>query len=124
TRYTPNIVTGTLSTEIELLAQRYFGTIHWGLNFEEGTEEALIFMTNIDLNELVRDLEHLRKRIENQGFTTISIGVGVGPADKHPKELKTGKREHSLLSSPAALMAKRALRKAKKKNNCICIEYA
>ncbi|MFX1514095.1 MAG: hypothetical protein ACFFCQ_16065 [Promethearchaeota archaeon] len=124
TRYSPNIVTGTLTNEVETLARKYLGTIHWGLDYDEGTEEALILMTHVDLEELILDLELLREKIEKQAVTTISIGVGIGPEGKIPKELKSGKREHSLLSSPAALMAKRALKKAKKKSNCICIEFA
>ncbi len=124
TRYAPNVVTGTLTTEVETLAKKHWGVIHWGVNPAEGTEEAVIMINHIELEAILPDLELLRQKVENQGITTISIGVAVGPTGTTPKELKTGKREHTLLSSPAALMAKRALKKAKKKRNSICIEYA
>jgi len=114
TEYSPNIITGTLTALIEKLALRHRGVVVHGLDEERGTEEAIVKFVDVDLDELLEDLESIRREVEELGRrtspnATISIGVYVGPITSlKPKPLAKAKKD------PEVVMALRALRKAKK----------
>ena len=81
--YKPNQVTGLLSNLIANLLSKHHGTHIQGLDYERGTEEAILFFSAPDLEELLDDLESLKLKIHLLGKElalpiTISIGVSVG----------------------------------------------
>jgi GGDEF domain-containing protein len=119
TKYSPNIITGNLTELVRKLIRNHFGTIVHGLNQEEGTEECMIVFTAPNFNDLLNDLEEIRREIEKYGKesrtnATISIGVARGRVfDMKPA--RSRKKEHLYNDSIRAL-AKKALNEAKKKN--------
>ncbi|MBD3227340.1 MAG: hypothetical protein GF329_04055 [Candidatus Lokiarchaeota archaeon] len=118
TRYSPNIITGNLTELIKKLVRKYFGSIMWGMSKQEGTEECLILFTVTNLDNLLKDLKDLKRKVEELGKetgtnATISIGVAIGKVIDH----KPARSRHSkdLYSDPLRKLAKRALNEAKKR---------
>lgn len=113
-KYKPNIVSSLLTKLVTELLSKHHGTHLRGINFQRGTEEAVLFFSTPDPQILLEDLETLRKRIQllqgELGFpVTISIGLAFGPS------LRMRISETSDLSQiPLFKSANKALRKAKK----------
>ncbi len=115
-RYSPNPITGLLSRLVEDLVIKRRGIVIYGLDWDRGTEEAVIEFVEPDLEDLLLDLEDLRRRIEEAGKTsgtgvTLSIGVSKYEA---PDGVKPVKDRRALKSSPYRYLALKALRKAKR----------
>lgn len=112
--YKPNIVSGLLTELVTELLSKHHGSHLRGINYQRGTEEAVLFFSAPDPQVLLDDLETLRKRIkllqEELGFpVTISIGIAYGPS-LHMRISETSDlTQISLFKS-----ANKALRKAKK----------
>ncbi|MFX0202235.1 MAG: hypothetical protein ACFFCW_39490 [Candidatus Hodarchaeota archaeon] len=112
--YKPNIVSGMLTELVIELLSKHHGTHLRGINFQRGTEEAVLFFSTPDPQILLEDLETLRKRIQllqgGLGFpVTISIGLAFGPS-LHMRISDSS----NLKQIPLFISAKKALRKAKK----------
>lgn len=112
--YKPNIVSGLLTELVTELLSKHHGTHLRGINFQRGTEEAVLFFSTPDPQILLEDLETLRKRIQLlQGElsfpVTISIGLAFGPS-LHMRISETS----NLMQIPLFKSANKALRKAKK----------
>lgn len=114
TQYKPNIVSGLLTELVTELLSKHHGTHLKGINYQRGTEEAVLFFSSPDPQVLQEDLETLRKRIQllqgDLGFSvTISIGIAFGPS-LHMRISETSE----LTQIPLYKSAYKALRKAKK----------
>ena len=117
-RYSPNIVTGSLTGLVEQLIRKHHGMLIWGLNETEGTEEAMLIFTFPDTEELERDLAYIREEIYKIGQqtgceATLSIGIGIGPLSD--LKLPKSRRSKDLYSTPTRKLAKKAINIAKKK---------
>ena len=112
--YKPNVVTGLLSDLVTELLSKHHGTHLSGLDYQRGTEEAVLFFSAPDPQELLDELEALKKKIQLLGRdlglpVTLSIGVSFGS----PPPLRL--RENSDLTRMFLFKsAKKALRKAKR----------
>ncbi|HDI47101.1 MAG TPA: GGDEF domain-containing protein [Candidatus Methanomethylia archaeon] len=113
--YTPNPVTSELTALIKNLISKHFGVVIYGLDEERGTEEAVLEFPSADEEDLLKDLEEIRKRIEEVGLqtrsgATVSIGVVFGAIGVS----KPAKRRDAYRATPLRLLALRALQKAKR----------
>lgn len=113
-KYKPNVVTGLLTELVTKILSKHHGTHLRGINYQRGTEEAVLFFSAPDPQKLLEDLETLRKKLYLLGGelglpVTISIGVAFGPSF-HMRISETS----DLTQIPLFKSAKKALRKAKK----------
>ncbi|MHA2297612.1 MAG: hypothetical protein ACXAEU_07815 [Candidatus Hodarchaeales archaeon] len=117
TRYFPNPCTATLTRCIEQMTTNFFGSVVWGFNRQEGTEEALIWLNNVNVEDVVTEIEVIKSEIENLGLgCTLSAGVvysRVSGEDYQPREFKRRNRE--IFKHPLSFLARKACKKAKKK---------
>jgi len=118
--YTPNPVTAGLSEIVVGISETHSAAILFGLDFARGTEEALLFFSDVPEEVLEERLEDTRKRIESLGKefgtgTTISIGVAANIPEMNLKAVK----RQDIKRHPILRLAYDALRKAKKKGNCV-----
>jgi hypothetical protein len=109
TEYSPNPATRYLSHAVYDFAEKHHATIVHGLDFEKGTEEAQIYCSDPDLEEVVADLEDMRHRIQEICETTLSIGIAKIASDIPVKSLKDFH------------LVKRALRESKRKKRIIIL---
>jgi len=75
--YRPNIITGTLTHLVEDFVRKWNAYVLYGLDYSRGTEEAVIMIPMTKPEEVLDDLEKIRKEIEKLG-ATLSIGVSYG----------------------------------------------
>ena len=103
-RYSPNIITGTLTNLIEDFMYKWFAVHIYGLNREKGTEEVVLEVVTDTPQQLIKDLEEIRRTIGGLG-ASISIVVVcdgvVGKAARTRAEAYRGtplrRRAYSLL---------------------------
>ena len=110
--YKPNIVTGELTQLVEEFARRFQGVVIYGLDYERGTEEALIEIPyGLDYIDLVTlELKRIAEKIREYGVTltaVVAIDYVTGKPAKSRREAYSG--------TPGRRRALRALREAKKK---------
>jgi len=110
-RYRPNPATGLLSSLVEQLARKWRGHIVYGLDWERGTEEAVIEFPMVEPEELREDLEEIR-RIMNElgiGVTIVAVKGAVGLPQRRVD------RRAAYTATPARRLAARLLREAKRR---------
>lgn len=112
--YKPNRITGCLSNLVTNLLSKHHGTHIQGLDNQRGTEEAILFFSAPDLEELLDDLEELKENIYRLGKElvlpiTISIGMSVG----RPPVIRL-RDSRDLTRTLLFKSAKKALKTAKK----------
>ncbi|MHA1311513.1 MAG: hypothetical protein ACTSWR_09040 [Candidatus Helarchaeota archaeon] len=117
-KYRKNIITSCLTDMIIDLASKHSCSILYGLNRKEGTEECMLLFSMPDFDQLLKDLDNIRQKIEKLGKTTksnatISIGIAKGIYLDHKPIIS--KKKQFLLSDPLRKLAKNALKEAKKK---------
>ena len=118
--YKPNSVTGYLSNLVTNLLSKHHGTHIQGLDYQRGTEEAILLFSAPNLEELLDDLEDLKMKIHRLGKElalpiTISIGMSVGiPPIIRLRDSRELKRTLLFKS------AKKALKTAKNKKIVEC----
>jgi len=121
--YKPNRVTGYLSNLVTNLLSKHHGTHIQGLDNQRGTEEAILFFSAPDLEELLDDLESLKMKIHLLGKElalpiTISIGMSVGsPPFIRLRDFR------DLTQTLLFKSAKKALKMAKKRGGNQIITY-
>jgi hypothetical protein len=99
--YKPNIVTGELTRLVEEFTRRFQGVVVYGLDYERGTEEALIE---------VSELERIAQRIREHGVTLTAVVVMDSVIGKPARS-----RREAYSGTPGRRRALKALREAKKK---------
>ena len=75
--YKPNIITGTLTHLVENFVRKWNAYVLYGLDYSRGTEEAVIIIPMTKPEEVLSDLEKIRREIEKLG-ASLSIGVSYG----------------------------------------------
>ena len=109
-QYTPNPATGLLSHLIEQLARKWSAVIVYGLDWERGTEEAVLEIPLVEPEELRGDLERVKEEINRLGvgITIVAVRghVGLKPAKS---------RREAYTATPARRLATKLLRKAKRR---------
>lgn len=109
TAYSPNRVTRYLSHAVSAFAEKHHATVLYGLNFERGTEEAQLYCSDPDMQQVIADLECMREDIHTMGETTLSVGIASVARDIPVKSLK---------DFP---LAKKALKISKRKKEIISL---
>lgn len=110
--YKPNIVTGELTQLVEEFARRFQGVVIYGLDYERGTEEALIEIPyGLDYIDLVTlELKRIAEKIREYGVTLTAV-VAIDYVTGKPAK----SRREAYSETPGRRRALRALREAKKK---------
>jgi hypothetical protein len=110
--YKPNTVTGELTNLVEELAVKHRGVVIYGLSRNRGTEEAIIEIPygSDDLNQVVKDIEEIKKKIEEYGVSLSAVIV---------RDYVTGKpardRREAYHGTPGRSKAIKALRNIKRR---------
>ncbi len=73
--YSPNIVTGTLSYLVEWFVRKWSGVIVYGLDWERGTEEAVVEIPYVDPEEIRGDLEKIVDEIKRLGVSISVVAI-------------------------------------------------
>lgn len=81
--YRPNDVTGLLSALVEGLARKWQGVVVYGLDWDRGTEEAVIEFPLVQAEELEYDLRMIAESICRAGVG-VSIVAVTGPVTGKP----------------------------------------
>ncbi|MCC6040952.1 MAG: hypothetical protein LM557_02120 [Desulfurococcaceae archaeon] len=110
--YKPNIVTGELTRLVEEFTRRFQGVVVYGLDYERGTEEALIEIPyGVDyVDQVVSELERIAQRIREHGVTLTAVVVMDSVIGKPARS-----RREAYSGTPGRRRALKALREAKKK---------
>lgn len=108
--YTPNPATGLLTRLVEDFVRKWNAYLIYGLDEERGTEEAVIEVPLVEPEELLPDLEEIRRRVREAGVTATIVAVKgyVGPVGRE------GDRRDAYTATPTRRLAARLLRKAKR----------
>lgn len=108
TEYSPNPITRFLSHAVSAFAEKHHATVLCGLDFERGTEEAQVYCSDPDTEEIIADLEEMREEVEKMG-TTLSVGIASVTSSICAKSLK---------DFP---LVKKALRESKRKKEIVLL---
>lgn len=109
TSYSPNPVTRYLSHAVSAFCQKHAATIIHGLDIERGTEEAVIYCSDVDIDTITADLEMMRKEVYALYETTLSVGIAHVPSTIPVKLIKD------------LPLAKKALKESKRKGEIIIL---
>ena len=110
--YKPNLVTGELSRLVESFAIKHRGVVVYGLDWERGTEEAVIEIPfgDEEVGSILRDLEELKKSVEQLGASiTIVVVRDYVLAKPAPS------RREAYYGTPGRARALKLLRSAKRR---------
>jgi len=116
--YTPNIVTGTLTSLVEWFVSKWRALVVFGLDVERGTEEVVLEVPGVEPEELKEDLEYIRRRIKELGASITIVAVkgyvGLKPARS---------RREAYYGTPSRTLAHKLLRKAKRRGGDTIVLY-
>lgn len=76
--YRPNPSTGILSGLVESFARKWNAVVVYGLDWERGTEEAVIEIPEVEPAEVREDLEHIACEVAKTGVTITIVAI-TGP---------------------------------------------
>ncbi len=91
--YSPNEVTGTLSRLVESFISKFNGILVYGLDWERGTEEAVIEIPLTDATSTVEDLKAIAREIASLGasITIVALtGYIIGAKARNRREAYSG----------------------------------
>jgi len=71
--YEPNIITGTLSRLVSDLSSKHSGSILYGLDWERGTEEAILVFPGMDPLNIQNDLLNLAREMCSLGASITIV---------------------------------------------------
>lgn len=116
--YRPNVVTGTLTSLVQLFVSKWFGTVVYGLDESRGTEEVIIEIPGVEPGELADDLERIKEGVNSVGgrITIVALKgfVTCKPASN---------RREAYHATAFRRQAVRALREAKRKGGNRVVVY-
>ncbi len=107
--YSPNIVTGTLSHLVEEFARKWQGVIVYGLDWQRGTEEAIIEIPYVHPEELRRDLERIKNEINKLGARISIVAIYDYVLAKPARD-----RREAYYGTPARTRAHKLLKQIKR----------
>lgn len=91
--YEPNAVTGYLTVAVESLAREHGGVVVYGLDYERGTEEAVIEFPLKTCSELEDALERIELGVKEAGASISTVcmeGLVLGRRAKSRREAFRG----------------------------------
>ena len=109
-QYTPNPATGLLSHLVEQLARKWSAVIVYGLDWERGTEEAVLEIPLVEPEELREDLERVKEEINRLG-----VGITIVAVKGHVGLKPAKNRREAYTATPTRKLATKLLRKAKRR---------
>ncbi len=117
-QYKPNPATGLLTHLVEMLVAKWRAVVVYGLDWERGTEEAVLEIPYTEPSELRRDLEEIRREVNRLGVGVTIVAVrgivGLGPARN---------RREAYYGTPDRARAVAVLKKLKRRGgNTVYIE--
>jgi hypothetical protein len=124
-RYWPNPLTGYLTEATVDLLHDFHACHIWGMNENEGTEEALIVFFH-PYHQVIPRLESIRKKVfeiaqDCKADTTLSIGTALGII--HDLKPILHHQNRAFRKDPVLYMAFKALRTAKKRGGNQIIQF-
>ena len=97
--YRPNRLTGLLTRLVEDLVRKWRGVVVYGLDYDRGTEEAVIEVPLTRPEELASDLRRIAEEVRREGGS-ISIVAVSSPVTGRParsrREAYSGYRRRAL----------------------------
>jgi hypothetical protein len=116
TRYSPNIITGFLTLEIQRLIRDYQAIHIWGMNTKEGTEEAiLVFFQEIEpVIAIFKEIQENLMQITRTHNVPTSLSVGIANGKVFDFKPITHHRKSDFRKDPTRYLAYKALKRAKK----------
>jgi len=109
--YKPNIVSGELTRLIEEFSWRHRGVVVYGLDYERGTEEAVIEIPFAEeVESIVKGIEDIKSRVEMYGVTLSAIVLRDMVLGKPARD-----RREAYYGTPGRARAIRALRAIKRR---------
>jgi GGDEF domain-containing protein len=110
--YKPNTVTSELTRLVEEFARRFQGVVVYGLDYERGTEEAVIEIPYGAecLDQIISELEYIASRVRELGVTVTAV-VATDYVTARPAR----DRREAYRGTPGRRRALRALREAKRR---------
>jgi hypothetical protein len=109
-RWRPNQATGLLSALVEELARRWRGVVVYGLDWERGTEEAVLEFPLVEPGELEGDLRRVLETLESEAGVTATAVAIRGPVLARPAR----SRREAYYATPTRRLALKLLRRAKR----------
>jgi hypothetical protein len=115
-RYSPNPATGMLTRLVENFVAKWQAVVLYGLDEERGTEEVVIEVPMVEPEELLDDLENIKRELNRLGVgvTIVAMRGVVGSARKL-------ERREAYRGSPYRAAASKILRRAKKRGGNVIV---
>jgi len=107
----PNEATGLLSSLVEWLARKWMGVVVYGLDWDRGTEEAVIEIPLVEPWEVEGDLRRILEALRREAGVTATAVALRGPVLARPAR----SRREAYQGTPARREAWRILREAKRR---------
>ncbi len=73
--YKPNPATGLLTSLVSELVEKYMGFVVYGLDWDRGTEEALIEVPYVEPREIAGDLRKIALELKNLGVSASIVAI-------------------------------------------------
>lgn len=108
--YKPNVVTGLLTQLVEKFVWKWSGVVVYGLDYERGTEEAVIEIPYVEPSEVASDLEEIKKEVERAGASITIIAIKDYVIARPARD-----RREAYYGTPGRLRALKLLRKVKRR---------
>ncbi len=108
--YSPNPATGLMTLLVERFVSKWRAVVVYGLDPERGTEEVVLEIPLVEPEEVLPDLEEIRRRLNEVGVG-VTIAVVRGPVGLKPAR----SRREAYYGTPARRLAVRLLREAKRR---------
>lgn len=109
--YKPNPATGILTLLVEQFVRKWHGYVVYGLDYERGTEEAVVEIPSTKPEELVEDLEMIKEEVNRLGVgvTIVAVYGYVGLVHRSTD------RRAAYTATPTRRLAFKLLQKAKRR---------
>jgi hypothetical protein len=108
--YKPNLATGFLTRAVESLAIKHSGVVVFGLDYERGTEEAVLEFPLTSCDELRKDLDQIHNELARMGFS-----ISIVCLDGYVLGKKANTREEAYKGTPWRKKAYKELLRIKRK---------
>jgi hypothetical protein len=108
--YSPNPATGLLTLLVERFVSKWRAVVVYGLDPERGTEEVVLEIPLVEPEEVLPDLEELKRRINELGVG-VTIAVVKGYVGLKPART----RREAYYGTPTRQLAWKMVRDAKRR---------
>lgn len=112
--YSPNVVTGTLTSLVESFVSKWSAMVLYGLDHARGTEEAVLVIPGVDPWELKEDLIAIARAVERLGYSISIVAARVPVVAYKPLTVRR-------LDEPHYKRVKRLLASAKRRGGGMVI---